>query len=410
MSPAAPEAKLKYLAPLLAALAMLGPFSIDTFFPAFRAMGEQLLASPVAMQQTISVYLAAYAVMSLFHGPLSDAYGRRRVILISTALFALASAGCMLTPGFVSLLVFRAVQGVAAGAGLIVGRAIIRDRYHGPDAQKLMSQISLIFSVAPAIAPIVGGWLLGLAGWRSIFGALAVFTGVVWLWCLRALPETHPPEARRPLSPLSLARGYGQMLRDPVFVALALMLAGNFGGLFAYIASAPVFILDHLHLNEQQFAWLFIPAIGGLTLGAAISGRLAHSHTPQQTLRMAFQVMLAGALLNLLVSYAMPPVLPWVVVPLGIYSTGVAIAFPSATLLLLDRYPLARGAASSLQATFVLASNAVLSGVTVPLISHQLGHLALYMAGSMLAGFAAWCIADARLQPAGPEPMLEAPK
>ena len=116
------------LAPLLAALAMIGPFAIDTFFPAFRVMGAYFAVSPAGMQQTISVYLAVYGVMALFHGPLSDAYGRRPVILVFSTLFVLASLGCALAPSFGALLFFRALQGIAAGAGLIIGRAIIRDQ------------------------------------------------------------------------------------------------------------------------------------------------------------------------------------------------------------------------------------------------------------------------------------------
>ena len=396
---AAPSAPLKAtsLAALLAALAMLGPFSIDTFFPAFRAMEGALDVSAAAMQQTISVYLGSYAVMSLFHGPLSDAYGRRRVILVSTALFAVASVGCTLAPGFVSLLVFRAAQGVAAGAGLIVGRAIIRDRYQGPDAQRLMAQISLIFGVAPALAPIAGGWLLLIAGWRSIFGALAIFSLAVWLWCLRALPETLPPAARQPLSPASLARTYGSMLRDPVFVALSLMTAANFGGLFVYVAAAPAFIMEHLHLNEQQFAWLFIPAIGGMMLGAALSGRMAGRYNPEQTMTLAFVLMGLGTVANLAVTVWLPAVLPWAVLTIGLASVGMAVAFPTITLLLLDRYPAQRGSASSLQSSFILVSNAVLAGVTVPLIAHHLFWLALYSAGSILVGYGCWRVAVKRL-------------
>ncbi len=407
MSAAPPPLKAAHLAPLLAALAMLGPFSIDTFFPAFRVMAADLGVSATAMQQTISVYLAAYAVMSLFHGPLSDAYGRRNTILVSTALFALASAGCMLTPGFTGLLFFRAAQGLAAGAGLIVGRAIIRDRFAGPDAQKLMSQISLIFGVAPAIAPVAGGLLVGVSGWRSIFGVLALFSAAVWLWCLRLLPETHAPAARRPLSARALAQTYGGMLRDPVFVALSIGLAGNFGALFVYIASAPVFVMDHLHLNERQFAWLFVPAIAGMMLGATVSGRLAHSHTPQQTMRIAYQLMGGGVLVNLLVSALLTPSVPWTVLPITIFSMGMAVAFPTASLLLLDRFPATRGAVSSLQSAFILTSNAVLSGLTVPLISHHISWLAAYATGSIGLGYCCWCFASARLKPAAGSAVIE---
>src|SRR5690606_9966555 len=142
---------LRRLALLLAGLAMFGPFSIDTIFPAFPSMGADLGADKLAMQQTISVYLVAYAPMSLVHGPLSDMLGRRRVILGGLVVFIAASVGCALAEDLVTLLAFRALQGLSAGVGLIVGRAVIRDVLHGDDAQRLMSQVSMIFGVAPAI-------------------------------------------------------------------------------------------------------------------------------------------------------------------------------------------------------------------------------------------------------------------
>lgn len=377
------------LAPLLAALAMLGPFSIDTFFPAFRVIGAEFRASPAEMQQTISVYLIAYAAMSLFHGPLSDAYGRRKVIIGFTCLFAITSAGCALAPSFHWLLIFRALQGIAAGAGLIVGRAIIRDRFAGADAQRLMSNISLIFGVAPVLAPLFGGWLLGFSGWRSLFAALSAFSALLMIWCLMALPETHPHEARSRFAPRPLARTYRGMLRDRVFLRLSFAATFNFGALFLYIASAPTLILDVLSLSERQFAWLFVPAIGGMTIGALLSGRLAGRRDPAQTLTLGYWVMGSGALLNLLVALLLPPGLPWTVLPIAIIGAGIAISFPTITLLILDRYPSHRGAASSLQASFTLLFNAFLAGVMAALLGHQV--LGLAVAAALLIGLGYLC-------------------
>ena len=156
-----PANKASYgrLAVILGALAMFGPFSIDTIFPAFPQIGADLGAGKLAMQQTISVYLLAYAAMSVVHGPLSDAIGRKRVILAGLAVFVLASVGCALSTSMPMLLFFRALQGLSAGVGMIVGRAVIRDVLQGDDAQRLMSHVSMIFGIAPAVAPIIGGWI-----------------------------------------------------------------------------------------------------------------------------------------------------------------------------------------------------------------------------------------------------------
>lgn len=177
------------LALLLGGLAMFGPFSIDTIFPAFPQMAAQFGADKLAMQQTISVYLAAYALMSIVHGPLSDAIGRRRVILGGLSVFIVASVGCALAPDLRTLLAFRALQGLSAGVGLIVGRAVIRDVLHGSDAQRLMSHVSMIFGIAPAIAPIIGGWMLGAGRWPLIFWFLARIAARRWV---RRAMRTRP--------------------------------------------------------------------------------------------------------------------------------------------------------------------------------------------------------------------------
>ena len=154
---------------LLACLGMLGPFSIDTYLPAFTGIARALGASPVQMQQTLSAYLFGFAVMNLFHGALSDSFGRRPVVLGGLAVFILASVGCALSQHIGALVFFRAVQGMSAGAGIVVSRAVIRDMFPPADAQRVMSQVTIYFGVAPAIAPMVGGWLFVHAGWHTIF-------------------------------------------------------------------------------------------------------------------------------------------------------------------------------------------------------------------------------------------------
>ena len=389
------------LAPLLAALAMFGPFAIDTMFPAFPAIAAQLQASPLAMQQTLSVYMIAYALMSLLHGPLSDSLGRRNVILAGVGIFTLASIGCAMSTTIGELLAFRALQGMSAGAGMIVGRAIIRACFEGAAAQQLMSTVSMIFGIAPAIAPIIGGWIIAFAHWPMIFWFLAAFSGLLGLACVLLLPETHPQDKRMALSIGGMARSYLAILRDPVFLPLVFAGTLGFNALFVYISSAPAFVINLLGLNAQQFAWLFIPAIGGLMLGAFVSGRLAGKVSGRATVRLGYSIMLVASLWNLGTAWLLPrPMVPWSVLPLGLHSMGIGIAFPTLTLNLLDRFPRSRGAASSMQAFFSLVMSAMLAGVVSPLVSDSALKLAITAAAITVTGFAAWrlcCVIERRV-------------
>ena len=146
---------------------MIGPFSIDTVFPAFTRIGQEFAADEVALQQLVSAYLAAFAVMSVLHGPLSDALGRKKVMIGGLAIYLLGIIGSILAPSLGSLVLLRVLQGMSAGAATIVSRVVIRDMFSGAEAQRLMAQVMMIFSVAPALAPIFAGWLLLLGDWAT---------------------------------------------------------------------------------------------------------------------------------------------------------------------------------------------------------------------------------------------------
>ena len=382
---------LRRLALLLGGLAMFGPFSIDTIFPAFPAMGAQLGADKLAMQQTISIYLIGYALMSVVHGPLSDAIGRRKVILGGLAVFTLASVGCALASDLTTLLAFRMVQGLSAGVGLIVGRAVIRDVLHGDDAQRLMSQVSMIFGIAPAIAPMIGGWILGWSRWPMIFWFLVLFSLVLlaatWWW----LPETHPQDARLELRPRQLVRDYLSILLNPRFQRLAAAAAFNFGALFLYIASAPAYVLDLLRLDERQFGWFFVPTIGGMIIGAWLSGRAAGRISGGRLVTIGFVVSAVAALFNVAYNLSTDVLqLPWAVVPMTLNAFGIALVFPILTLAVLDMYPRQRGSASSLQAFTALVSNALIAGVVSPWLSGNGLWLAVAAGLFTAAGWAFW--------------------
>jgi DHA1 family bicyclomycin/chloramphenicol resistance-like MFS transporter len=395
------------LAVLLGGLAMFGPFSIDTIFPAFPEIERDFAVSALAMQQTISVYLIAYGLMSVFHGPISDARGRKPVILFGVAVFALASIGCALAQSLPQLLLFRALQGMSAGAGLIVGRAIIRDCLEGDDAQRLMSNVTMIFGIAPALAPIVGGWILGWSDWRGIFWFLVAFAGLLFAATALALPETHPPAHRSALNLRSLWHGNRAILCNRQFLLLSLAGGFNFGALFLYIASAPAFVIDLMGLNQQQFGWFFIPMIGGMMLGAFLSGRLAGRFNAGQAAGLGFVLCALAVLSNLGYNLFFPePRAPWAVLPIALNAVGIALVFPILTLAILDMYPRQRGAASSMQAFVGLNFNAVLAGAVSPWASANAMRLAVLAASFSAVAWVLWRIyrQDARYElPPGSE-------
>ncbi|NMG75624.1 multidrug effflux MFS transporter [Aromatoleum diolicum] len=389
-----------WLAFVLAALAAIGPFSIDTYLPAFQAIGEALSATPLQIQQTLTAYMATFAFMVLWHGALADRFGRRRVLLGAMALFALASLVCALAPTIEWLWFGRALQGTSGGAGMVVGRAVIRDLHDGAHAQRLMSRVMLIFAIAPAIAPLIGGVLLTLAGWRAIFLFLAAFGGLLVYLTWRFLPETLPHAARHPLHPVLLWRAYARVLGSGAFVLLAGAVAFNFNGFFLYVLSAPAFLMTHLGLGEQEFGWLFIPAVAGMVSGSALSGRVAGHWRPARTIAVGFAIMAVAVGCNVLIAAVLPPGLPWSVAPIVLYTFGMSLSMPSLTLLALDLFPARRGLASSCQSFLQVGINSVTAGVLAPLLWHSPLTLAAGMAGFLGVGglaFLRWRRAQAGL-------------
>ncbi|WP_246294884.1 multidrug effflux MFS transporter [Schlegelella koreensis] len=387
------------LAVLLACLGMLGPFSIDTYLPAFTGIARAIGASPVEMQQTLSAYLFGFAVMNLFHGALSDSFGRRPVVLIGLVVFTLASAGCALSEHIGALVVFRALQGMSAGAGIVVSRAVIRDMFPPADAQRVMSQVTIYFGVAPAIAPMVGGFLLDHAGWHSIFWFLTGVGVVLLVANARLLPETLHVSERQPFNVRNLMRGYWSLGSNPNFVTLALASGIPFNGMFLYVLSAPVFLGEHLGLVPSQFFWFFMLTIGGIMTGAWLSGRMAGRVKVTRQIRYGFIIMATIGALNLVLNLVFAPTVWWALLPIAIYAFGWAMMVPVVTLLVLDVVPERRGMASSLQACVGSTANGLVAGVIAPLVMHSTVALAATSLAMMAVGVVAWIWVKPRLAP-----------
>jgi DHA1 family bicyclomycin/chloramphenicol resistance-like MFS transporter len=386
------------LALLLACLGMIGPFAIDAYLPAFGAIAAGIGVGPVGLQQTLSVYLAAFAVMNLFHGALADSFGRRPVVLGGLVVFTLASAGCALADDLPTLLLCRALQGASAGVGMVVTRALIRDLFDAADAQRLMSQVTLFFGIAPAVAPLFGALLLHAAGWQAIFWMLALLGAALALAMARWLPETLPPAARQPFGVRPLLQGYAGLARTPRFLALVAASGLPFNAMFLYVLSAPAFLGTLLGLAPGQFFLFFTLTVAGIMAGASFSGRMAGRVKPRHQIRHGFVLTLGAVVANLVLCtvVAQPPA--WAaMLPIALLAFGWSLLTPAVTVLALDQAPERRGMASSVQASASSAANALVAGVVAPLAMGSLHGLALAAAALLVAGLLAWVWVKPRL-------------
>lgn len=383
---------------ILALLSMLGPFAVDMPFPAFASIQSDLHVDATATQQLVSLYLLSFGVMSAFHGPLSDAVGRRKVMFGSLTVFGLASVGCALAPSMRVLLLLRVLQGLSAGGSVIVSRTIVADLYDGPRAERLMSQVMLIFGLAPAVAPVLGGYLLGLGDWRMVFWALVALS-LLMICAVTVLPESLPAEQRRPLNMGSLVGGLATVMSDLTFLRIALAGAFVFGGLFAYVSASAILLVDLLGKGPTDFWMFFIPMILGMTAGSLVAGRAAGRISADVLITGAIRAGAVVALLNIgLTLLPATSGLPWVVLGPAVMACVVMAGYPATQLRVIQMFPRSRGSATS-GATFIaLALNALVSGVVVPLASGTVTELAITsMAMIVIAlGFWQWHLAATR--------------
>ncbi len=368
---------------VLAGLAALAPFAIDTYLPAFPGLELALVASPLQLQQSLTFYLLPYALMTLWHGAISDSIGRITTIKWGLGVFVLASIGCAFANNIETLWFFRALQGLSGGAGNVVARAMVRDLFEGPQAQRVMATVQMLFGIAPAVAPIIGGLLLGI-DWQAIFVFLALYAAISLWAAVRYLPETMPKAKRMPLSAKKVLSSYRLIFSDKQFNLVVLASAANFAAFFIYVLASPVFLVKHLGLSDQQFGYMFIPTVCGMVLGSYLAKRAAGVYTSQQVLKVAYAWMGAMVLLNLVVclNLAVSPLCN--ILPVALFNVGMALAMPILSLAALDRHAKIRGTAASGQAFVQMLLSTVSAGLIVPLVWAEPLGLALAMAAYLL--------------------------
>ncbi|NOU24706.1 MAG: multidrug effflux MFS transporter [Methylotenera sp.] len=368
---------------VLASLAALAPFAIDTYLPAFPTLEIALNGTSLELQQSLTFYLLPYALMTLWHGAISDSVGRITTIKWGLGVFVLASIGCAFAPNVETLWFFRVLQGLSGGAGNVVARAMVRDLFEGAQAQRMMATVQMLFGIAPAVAPMIGGLMLGIH-WQAIFIFLALYAGLSLWAAIHYLPETMPQQKRVPLSAKQVIKDYRLIFSDKEFNYLVFALGANFAGFFIYVLASPVFLVKQLGLSEHQFSYMFIPTVCGMVLGSYLARRAAGRYSRQLVVKSAFVWMAVMALLNLLICFIFPTSVLLNILPIALFNVGMALAMPVLSLAALDRYPKIRGTAASGQAFIQMLLSTVSAGLIAPLVWYAPSGLALAMAAYLV--------------------------
>ncbi len=382
---------------LLGVLTAVGPLSTDMYLPAFPAIEASLGGRPGTAQITLATWFAGLAVGQITQGTLADRYGRRGPLIIGTAVYALANAGCALAPDLLTLSVLRFVAAFGGSASMVIPRAVVRDLADGHDAARMMSKLMLVMGVAPILAPTLGGLVLGVAPWHAIFWLTAFYGAVCCALVWRLLPDTLPPERRMRLGLGNLLPRYAGVLRDRIFLSYALM--GGFGmfGMFAYIGGSPPVFIQHFAFTPSQYGMLFGLSAGMFILASQLNPWMLMRFGSKRLVRGAVSVYLLATSVLLACAVVKVGGAAGVVVPVMCAMASMGFVMPNSAVGALSRHAAQAGSASALMGTLQFAL-AACSGVLVGVLSDG---TARPMAAMMVVG-AIGAVAADRLRPALP--------
>ncbi|MEZ2349508.1 Bcr/CflA family multidrug efflux MFS transporter [Caballeronia sp. RCC_10] len=346
---------------LLGALAACGPLSIDMYLPSLPSLAAAFGTSPAAAQTTLTSFMFGFSFGMLLYGPLSDAYGRRPVLLGGIALYALASVGCAAAFSIDALVFVRFLQALGAGAASVLARAIARDAHQPTDAARVLSMLSIVTSIGPLLAPLIGGQLLLLGGWRVVFVALTLFGAVCAVTAFLRVPETWPKEKRANAALGKSFAAYGHLLTDPVTWGHVLCGGMAFASMFAYITATPFVYIDYFHVKPQHYGLLFGLNIVGIIAGNVLNTKLVGRVGPIRMISGAAIVSVAAALVVALVALTGWGGL-WSIVASLFFVVGVVgLLSANCTTELMHRYPRNAGAAAAVFGAMQLALGALAS-------------------------------------------------
>jgi MFS transporter, DHA1 family, multidrug resistance protein len=336
------------LAMLLGSLTAFGPLSIDMYLPSFQAIARDLAASPAQVQLTLAVFFVALGIGQAFYGPISDRYGRRRPLCFGLGLYVLASAVCALARSIEALVVWRFAQAIGGCAGMVIARAVVRDRFDEREAARFFSLLMLVSGLAPILAPSVGGQILVFFSWRAIFWMLAGFGLVCFVAVAFLLPESLPPERRAQGGVGEALRVYARLLRDRAFMRYALSGALVLSGMFAYIFGSPFVFMQIYGVRPERFGWIFGSIALGLISASQLNRILLARVAGAGILSRALVVTAAAGIVLLIMAWTGAGGLPGLLAPLFVYIASLGFVLPNVIATALASQGRSAGTAAAL--------------------------------------------------------------
>jgi MFS transporter, DHA1 family, multidrug resistance protein len=346
---------------LLGALAACGPLSIDMYLPSLPALANAFSTTAAAAEITLTSFMCGFSLGMLLYGPLSDAYGRRPILLGGIVLYALASIGCALSFSIDSLVALRFLQALGAGSASVLARAIARDAHEATDAARVLSMLAIVTSIGQLLAPMIGGQLLLLGGWRAVFVVLTLFGAGCAVTTYLRVPETWPREKRASSALSQSFAAYGRLLTDPVTWGHVLCGGMAFASMFAYITATPFVYIEYFHVKPQHYGFFFGLNIIGIIGWNVINARLVRRLGSLKLISIASFVSVVAALAVSLVCLTGWGGLWSIVVCLFFVVGVVGLLSANCTTDLMHRYPRNAGAAAAVFGAVQLALGAVAS-------------------------------------------------
>lgn len=348
---------------MLGSLTALGPLSIDMYLPSFQAIARDLTASPAQVQLTLAVFFVALGIGQAFYGPLSDRFGRRRPLCFGLALYVLASAGCALARSIEALVAWRFAQALGGCAGMVIARAVVRDRFDEREAARFFSLLILVTGLAPILAPSIGGQILVFFSWRAIFWTLAGFALVGFITATFLLPESLPPERRTEGGVATALRVYARLLRDRAFMRYALSGALVISGMFAYIFGSPFVFMQIYGVRPERFGWIFGAIALGLISASQLNRVVLARVAGARILSHALVVTAAAGVILLVMAWTGVGGLAGLLGPLFVYIASLGFVLPNVIATALGPQGRNAGTASALLGTLQFGAGATVGAL-----------------------------------------------